>query len=59
LTLAVPRKCVQLTEVSKIEGKGKIILSDCGVMTVQSIYLHKVTTVGLLELRINDDDDNK
>jgi hypothetical protein len=42
-------------------GKGKkIILSDCVVMTVQSICLHK-TTVGLLELRINydgDDDDN-
>jgi hypothetical protein len=41
-------------EVSKIEGKGKIILSDCGVMIVQSVYLHELTTVGLLELRIND-----
>jgi len=53
-TLAVALKCIQLTEVSKIEVKGKIILSDCGVMAVQSIYLHKLTTVGLLELRIND-----
>jgi hypothetical protein len=41
-----------------MEGKGKVILSDCGVLTVQSIYLYELTTVGLLELRINDNNNN-
>jgi hypothetical protein len=38
--------------------EGKVILSDCGVLTVQSIYLYELTTEGLLELRINDNNNN-
>jgi hypothetical protein len=41
--------------MDKLKGKGTDTLR---LPTMRSIYLHNLTTVGLLELRINDNNNN-
>jgi hypothetical protein len=42
----------------RVQGKGKNHYSDRGIMTAHSIYLLKLTTVGLLDSRINGNNNN-